>query len=130
VNQQAVAELEQILEQKRFIWSRDVKIAGGWVCKKCGELDRELLESHHIKPKDLFPELQYIVTNGECICLWCHAIAHQNNRIICNQILARLAIKLYYRLYPNKRTPRWECPMTDFQIAKEALNGSSHSPDR
>lgn len=125
MNQEKVAELAEHLNQRMFIWSRDVKIKGGWVCGKCGELDRELLESHHIKPKHIFPELAYEVDNGECTCLWCHAIAHQDNIVICNQILARLAVKLYFRLYPSKRTPRWEPTKTDFQIAKEALNGTS-----
>lgn len=102
VNQQAVDDIRQILEQKLLDWSRDVKIAGGWVCKDCGELDIELLESHHIKPKDLFPELMYKLDNGECVCLWCHAKAHKNDLDVRNQILARLAVKLYTRLYPNK----------------------------
>lgn len=99
VNQQAVAELKQTLDQKLFEWSKGVKIAGGWVCKRCGDgiADREMLESHHIKPRALFPELMYDLDNGECLCLFCHAKAHENNPIICNQILARLAIILYNR---------------------------------
>lgn len=127
VNQQVVEELEGHFEQKALNWSQQVKMKGGWVCKTpgCGEIDKDLLESHHIKPVYLFPELQYDLDNGECLCLWCHAFAHQDNMIVCNKILARLGVKLYYRLYPNKGTPSWKPTKTDFQMAKDALNGTS-----
>lgn len=83
-------------------WSRAVKIKGGWVCNRCGELDRKLLESHHIKPKDLFPALIYDLENGECLCLWCHATAHWSNEVLRDKILARYAVIMHLRLYPKK----------------------------
>ena len=94
-----IAEMGQILDQKLYDWSRNVKIAHGWVCK-CGELDRELLESHHVKPRHLFPDLIYNLDNGECVCLFCHAKRHAANPAIQNKILARLAIILYSRYNP------------------------------
>lgn len=101
VNQQAVDELEGHFEEKLRDWSRQVKIKGGWVCK-CGELDKELLESHHIEPVKVSPEKQYDLDNGQCLCLWCHAEAHITDRAVYNMILARLAVILYKRLYPRK----------------------------
>ena len=101
LNHAAVSDLSRMAEDRLRDWSRDVKIAGGWVCK-CGEIDRELLESHHKKPKHSHPELTYVLDNGECICLMCHAIEHKDNPIVQNMVLARLALILYKRLYPGK----------------------------
>lgn len=80
-------------------WSRQVKIKGGRVCEftGCGVTDQKLLESHHIKPKAEFPELDKDIDNGECICLFHHAVRHWANEIIRNKILARLAIILWLR---------------------------------
>lgn len=80
-------------------WSLDVKIRAGWVCEHpgCGELDRELLESHHIKSKYYFPELALDPENGKCLCLWHHAVAHRKDPRVRDAILARLAVKLYLR---------------------------------
>ena len=82
-------------------WSRQVKIKDGWACQKCGELDKKLLESHHIKPKEVFPESAKNLDNGQCLCLWCHAVAHWSNEVIRNKILARLAI-IYHLRYGTK----------------------------
>ena len=80
-------------------WSRQVKIKAGWVCEipGCGELDRKLLESHHIKPLSVFPELATDIKNGVCLCIYHHAVKHWENEAIRNKILARLAIILYLR---------------------------------
>lgn len=89
-------------------WSRQVKIRAGWVCEfpGCGELDRKLLESHHIKPKEQFPELAKELENGECLCLYHHAVRHWDNEPVRNKILARLAIILWLRYVKpaNKET--------------------------
>lgn len=63
---------------KRFQWSRMVKIRAGWVCQaaECGEFRPKLLESHHIKPKEDFPELELVLDNGKCLCVKCHAMEH------------------------------------------------------
>ena len=80
-------------------WSRQVKIKGGQVCEfpDCGQIDRKLLESHHTKPKVEFPELAKDINNGECLCIYHHAVKHWSNEVIRNKILARLAIILYLR---------------------------------
>jgi len=82
-------------------WSRQVKIKAGWVCAfpgcGVGVLDKKLLESHHIKPKELFPELARDIKNGTCRCIYHHAVEHWDNEEVRNKILARLAIILYLR---------------------------------
>lgn len=102
VNPQAAAEMRETLDEKARRWSKEVKIRDGWACEDCGELDKQLLEAHHIKPKHLFPQLMYQLDNGKCVCMWCHAKRHKLNPIICCRILARLATILYKRLYPGK----------------------------
>ena len=79
-------------DKKLRRWSFEVKVKAGWVCETvgCGELDRRLLESHHIKPKDLFPELMYELSNGKCPCIRCHAEAHKDNPEVAAMILERL----------------------------------------
>ena len=88
--------------QKDLEWSRNVKIKDGWTCQDCGELGKDLLESHHTHPKDKFPELALDPDNGECLCILCHAERHRKNVYIYNMILARLARVLYLRIYPNR----------------------------
>lgn len=105
INQIAVAEMGQILDQKLYDWSRNVKIAAGWACKLCGEaFDKAILEAHHKKPKHLFPDLIYNLDNGKCICLWGHILKHKDNPVIQNMILMRLVILLTNRLYTQKTT--------------------------
>jgi len=57
-------------------WSRQVKMKAGWVCEVCGEMDKELLESHHIVPIKIEPSKQYKLSNGKCLCIYHHAMAH------------------------------------------------------
>ena len=80
-------------------WSRQVKIKAGWVCEfpQCGQLDKKLLESHHIKPKVEFPDLTKDIKNGECLCIYHHAVKHWDDLNLRNMILARLAMVYHLR---------------------------------
>jgi len=86
----ALIAIEAELANKAAQWSREVKMKAGFVCGECGELDNSLLESHHIKPREQFRELMYDLDNGECVCLWLHALRHQNNPVVMNMLLLRL----------------------------------------
>lgn len=101
----ALAFIEQYHTDKDIQWSTDVKIKAGWVCEDCGELDRELLDSDHIKPRAKYPELAHDLKNGKCRCLWCHAQKHKKagEMVAYWLIMARLALVLYGRLYPHKK---------------------------
>lgn len=103
----ALEFIEQYHNDKDIRWSTDVKIRAGWVCEEsgCGELDRELLDSDHIKPRAKHPELAHDLKNGKCRCLWCHAQKHKKagEMMAYYLIMERLALKLYGRLYPRKK---------------------------
>lgn len=59
-------------------WSRQVKIAGRYTCRFCGEgtFDHEIIEAHHIKRKADRPDLAEVVSNGECLCMFDHGKEH------------------------------------------------------
>jgi len=90
------------IAEKLRKWSFEVRIRDGWVCTKCGCLDRELLEAHHIIPKrkDLLREHWFDIDNGETLCLRCHAETKAHKGYPAEiLILARLGRILYKRFY-------------------------------
>lgn len=58
-------------------WSKAVKERDKNKCKQCGSNDR--LHSHHIKPKSMYPDLKYDISNGVTLCAECHAKEHAGN---------------------------------------------------
>lgn len=99
-NKQAVYWLKRYHDNKDAQWSREVRMKDGYICRDCGELERSLLQAHHIKQKAQFPELAHNLDNGRCLCLLCHSKQHTGwPRLM---ILARLGLLLYQRLYPKK----------------------------
>ena len=97
----ALEELENQLLNRDAQWSREIKMIAGWVCQVegcgIGVGDPELLESHHIKPKEQFPEFRHDLSNGECLCIYHHAMAHKNR--VREIILARYALILHKRYF-------------------------------
>lgn len=65
-------------------WRHKVISRAGGLCEECkryGRVDKDGLPivatvAHHIKPRETFPELQYIVSNGRALCESCHNVAH------------------------------------------------------
>lgn len=104
---EALEFIKQHHDNNDVQWSLDVKRRAGWVCEElgCGELDRELLDSDHIKPRAKYPKLAHDPENGKCRCLFCHAQKHKKAREMMAYylIMERLALKLYGRLYPHKK---------------------------
>lgn len=100
--EQALEAIEKELNNHDAQWSREIKIRARWTCEYpgCGEIDKTLLESHHIKSREQFPELMHEISNGRCLCLYHHAFAHTG--IVRDHILARLAVILYRRMYPER----------------------------
>lgn len=94
---EALFEIEKYHTDRDKRWSLDVKMRDFFACVECGE--RKLLESHHVKPKEQFPELRCDLSNGECVCLWLHALRHKNNPVVMNMILLRLVKLLTKRVY-------------------------------
>lgn len=91
-------EQEREFDKKLAQWAEQVKIHGRWVCAKCGDLDKRLLEAHHKKAKHSHPELALELDNGECLCIYCHALEHKVVPRIYEKIMARLGEVLYQRL--------------------------------
>jgi hypothetical protein len=85
-------------DERLVLWAVEVKSRAGWVCERCHELDTNLLDAHHKKPKYKYPELKYEPQNGQCLCMWCHAVKHRKNKFIRNTILARLGLELALRM--------------------------------
>lgn len=97
--------IEQHFADKNVRWSRDVKANAGGRCKTYGcdiaTFDAELRESHHIKPVSQFPQLRYALDNGECRCIYHHALQHTGSTRLL--IMARGFLILLVRLFPNKK---------------------------
>lgn len=55
-------------------WARMVKDIAGNKCVICGSTKK--LESHHVMPKSLHPELANDLNNGLCLCHQCHFFYH------------------------------------------------------
>lgn len=60
-------------------WGQQIKNRDDYVCKKCGESDINLLEAHHIIPRQLRPDLIFDLNNGITLCLNCHYEKHIND---------------------------------------------------
>ena len=60
---------------KKMQWGNDNKIIFG-ECAKCGS--KEKLNSHHIFPRNVFPNLKYNYANGITLCDKCHKFFHHN----------------------------------------------------
>lgn len=61
-------------------WSLQIKENAKYICKECGESDKDCLQSHHIKHKSSHPELSLDLTNGICLCMKCHLEKHKDDK--------------------------------------------------
>lgn len=70
--------------KRHLMWRDDVIGRAKGLCEECrryGRVDKDGLPivatvAHHIKPRELYPELQYVVRNGKALCEKCHNVAH------------------------------------------------------
>jgi len=79
-------------------WAKQVKLKDGYRCteEKCEENNLEMLDAHHIEPISVSPQKQYLLQNGQTLCLWHHARKHKGIAQIL--ILIRLLNVLVKRL--------------------------------
>lgn len=100
---EALEVIERHFALKDADWSLQVKMRAGYCCQHpgCGELEKSLLESHHVKPVSQYPELRNDLTNGKCLCLYHHALAHTG--WIRRLIMARGFLILWGKLYPQRK---------------------------
>ena len=72
------------------MWGLEVKKRDDYTCQDCGENNKHLLHSHHLKERRDFPELRFNLDNGITLCIGCHAERHKDDRILYNLILNTL----------------------------------------
>lgn len=55
-------------------WRAKVLRRDKYLCQECLRYGRkrEATHAHHIKPRDAYPELQYVINNGQSLCTSCH----------------------------------------------------------
>ena len=61
------------------LWRKAVLEACDYTCQRCGVVGGKL-ESHHIKLMSEYPELSYVVENGQALCGPCHKQLHKEMR--------------------------------------------------
>ena len=76
-------------------WSFLVRSRDKNVCQDCGS--RLHLHAHHIKAKQIYPELALVVSNGSCLCIDCHIKIHSNENIYTEEIISRQIEGLFER---------------------------------
>jgi 5-methylcytosine-specific restriction endonuclease McrA len=66
-------------KHKRHIeWREKVLRRDKYLCQECRKYGKRTAatHAHHIKSMADFPELRYVVANGESLCLACHNRKH------------------------------------------------------
>ena len=58
-------------------WSKKVRKRGAYICAKCGRIDKEHSQAHHIFSKASYPVLACDEGNGIVLCQSCHADYHK-----------------------------------------------------
>jgi len=51
---------------------KEALIRDNWTCQYCGLKDPQIMEVDHIKPKSLYPELEFNLANTITLCPNCH----------------------------------------------------------
>lgn len=65
-------------------WREAVLRRAGYLCEECKRYGRtdahgqpiRATTAHHIKPREEYPELQYLLSNGRALCDSCHNKVH------------------------------------------------------
>lgn len=65
-------------QAKHRAWREKVLRSAGYLCQECAKYGKRVpaTHAHHIKHREDYPELQYVVSNGEALCLACHNKMH------------------------------------------------------
>lgn len=76
---------DRYYDSKRHrVWREKVLRRAHFECEECRRYGRRdshglpvaATTAHHIKPRELYPELQYRLDNGRALCAACHNRAH------------------------------------------------------
>ena len=69
--------VKSISPMKKKQWSQHIRERGNYTCAKCGKLDEQYCQAHHIFPIARYPELAYDRGNGVVLCQHCHSEYHR-----------------------------------------------------
>lgn len=72
-------------------WRLKVLERDSYICQKCGCKRKRLLQTHHKKSKERYPEIAYDIDNGETLCIYCHIKEHP---MLQSFMLSSLGLKL------------------------------------
>jgi len=64
--------------KKHREWREKVLRRDKYLCQECKKYGKKVsaTHAHHIKPVEEYPELRYVVSNGESLCLAHHNMMH------------------------------------------------------
>lgn len=87
-----IDKLRKSIEWKN--WRLKVFERDNWTCQNCGLKKSGYLHPHHIKEREVYPELMFDIDNGITLCDICHMSLHKifilkENRVPVNQFVAR-----------------------------------------
>lgn len=58
-------------------WAQFIKQRADWKCERCGKVVRgRAAHAHHKLPVHLFPDREFDLDNGICLCTECHNLIH------------------------------------------------------
>jgi hypothetical protein len=79
-------------------WREEVFIRDNYTCQACGKT-KCYIEPHHIKSKQVHPELVYKIDNGITLCKTCHRMIHK--LVPSNQVIKISEYPISILLAPN-----------------------------
>ena len=77
IEDKSVEEQKKVSKMRLKAWAKQIKKRGGYICAKCGKVDTEHSQAHHIFPKSTYPSLACDVGNGIVLCQKCHTEYHK-----------------------------------------------------
>lgn len=70
---------DRYYDSKRHrVWREKVLRRAGYLCQECLRygMRTPATTAHHVMPREIYPEQQYILDNGQALCPACHNKAH------------------------------------------------------
>jgi len=68
-------------------WRTSVFKRDNWTCQECGARSKKncyiRIEAHHKKPFATFPELRFVISNGQTLCKECHSKEPKGKEVYC-----------------------------------------------